>query len=155
MSGFDVKSSLRKAIVIEDFFYAVSKEIFGYLSENLLCESRICRHIKTMENLLLNNNETPIKNCMKLHMFTYFPDGSIQVKEKSLLSPEFSNDPIENVDYLFDSDFEDNVLHHDILFDLLIPGSAIPLYSPANARELFFLCKVIGVCCHADSNITD
>lgn len=35
MSGFDVKLSLRKAIVIEDFFYAVSKEIFGYLSENL------------------------------------------------------------------------------------------------------------------------
>lgn len=92
---------LRRAIVIEDFFYTISKENFGYLSENFLCESRIYKHIKTMENLLPNNNETPIKNSVKLHMFTYFPDGSIQVKEKSLLFIELSNDTIEN-DYLIE-----------------------------------------------------
>ena len=78
-------------------------------------------------------------------MFAYLPDGCIQVKQNlcsccsclngdfiscsiekgTLLPPEFSNDTIENVDNLSDSGFEENVLHHDILFCLLIPGGAI------------------------------
>ena len=159
MSGFGIKSPLCKASVIEDFVYTTSKEIFDYLSENLSCESRIYRHVETMENLRTYNNETPIKNCLKLQMFAYFPDGSIQVKEYlcsccsclngdfisssiekgTLLPPESSNDTIGNVDNLPDSDFKEKILHHDILFDLLIPGSVIVLYSLTNARELFFV----------------
>ena len=46
---------------------------------------------------------------------------------------------LKNVDNLSDSDFEENVLHRDILFNLLIPGSVIALYSPANARQLLIL----------------
>ena len=80
MSGFGVISLLRKAIVI-DLFHRTSKEIFGYLSENFSCESRIHRHTETVENLHPNNNEITVKNCVKLHIFTYFPNGSIQVKE--------------------------------------------------------------------------
>ena len=122
-----------------------------------------------MKNLQHNNNETPIKNCVKLHMFAYLPDGSIKDKENlcsccsclcimqyqksTLLPPEFI-DTIENVDNLSHSDFEGNVLHNDILFNLLISGAVIPLYSPTNPRELFFLCKLIGIC-HADSDNTD
>ena len=63
-------------------------------------------------------------------------------------------DTIENVDNLSHSDFEGNVLHNDILFNLLISGAVIALYSPTNPRELFFLCKLIGIC-HADSDKTD
>ena len=39
-----------------------------------------------------------------------------------------------------------------MLFDLLIPGSVMALFSTTN--ELFFLHKGIGIC-HADSNITN
>lgn len=80
---------------------------------------------------------------------------SCSIEKGTLLPPEFSNDTVENVDDLSDSGFEGYVLHHNILFYLLIPGSVIAWYSPTNARELFsYLCKVIGVC-HADSDITD
>lgn len=79
---------------------------------------------------------------------------SCSIEKGTLLPPEFSNHTIENVDNLSDSDFEENVLHRDILFNLLIPGSVIAFYSATNARELLFLCKVFGVC-HADADITD
>ena len=29
-----------------------------------------------------------------------------------------------------------------LIFDLITPGSIVALYSPPNARELFYLCKV-------------
>ena len=64
---------------------------------------------------------------------------SCSIEKGTLLPPEFSNHTIENVDNLSDSDFEENVLHRDILFNLLIPGSVIALYSPANARQLLIL----------------
>ena len=50
---------------------------------------------------------------------------SCSIEKGTLLPPEFSNDTIENVDNLSDSGFEENVLHHNILFCLLIPGGAI------------------------------
>ena len=43
---------------------------------------------------------------------------SCGIEKGTLLPPEFRNDTIENVDNLSDSDFEENVLLHDILFDL-------------------------------------
>ena len=53
-----------------------------------------------MENLRTYNNETPIKNCLKLQMFAYFPDGSIQVEEYlcsccSCLNGDFISSSIE------------------------------------------------------------
>ena len=72
---------------------------------------------------------------------------SCSIEKGTLLPPEFSNHTIEILDNFSDSDFEENVLHRDILFNLLIPGSVIALYSPTNARQLLILCRVTRVSC--------
>ena len=36
---------------------------------------------KLDERRVSDTEQLPIKHCMKHHMFAYFPDGSIQVKE--------------------------------------------------------------------------
>ena len=123
----------------------------------------IYRHIETIENSEPNNNETLIKNCVKLHMFAHFPDGSIQIKENFctccsclnvvvwiLYDAESKKDTTENADNLINSNFKENVLHCDILFHLLTPGGV----NPSKCKRATFLRKFIDVC-HANSSFTD
>ena len=43
------------------------------------------------------------------------------------------------------SKMDEDQLQPEIIFDLITPGSVVALYSPPNAGELFYLCKVNAV----------
>ena len=85
MSSFGAKGPLRKAIVQKDFFFNSASDIQNYLL-NELADIPNTHYFevdreKLDERRVSDTEQLPIKHCIKQHMFAYFPDGSIQVKE--------------------------------------------------------------------------
>ena len=85
MSGFGVKEPLRKAIIQEDFFFNSAKDINTYLMEEM--KKKKNRKYYLVDGNKLNQRrdndleQLKIEDCMKQHMISYFPDGSIEMKE--------------------------------------------------------------------------
>ena len=110
-----------------------------------------------------------IKDCLKLHMVAFHPDGSIQTKVNicscdECITGDFINCTLElgvkichrNVDESDgesdeeceyededDGSTEQYELRADSVLDVVQAGSYIALFSPPNALELFYLCKVL------------
>ena len=116
-----------------------------------------------------------IKGCRNIHMICFYPDGTIQTKFhicscESCLDGEFINciegkgsflpsrqnevesdsetesdvSDDENVDEAFD-ELETFEIKSNNIIEIIQPGSVIALYSPPEAFELFYLCKVVKV----------
>ena len=83
MSGFGVKGPIRKAVLTEDFHCSSGEEIYHHVNRLfegddkkhyvLLTEKDISEKRKIKSSLVL-------KDCMKFHMITFHPNGSVQTK---------------------------------------------------------------------------
>ena len=80
MSGFGVKTPLRRAIVTSDVFFDSAEKVWKYFSESVdQTSNKIYRLVKDLERG--EHQQMEISGCRKLHMFSYFPNGEIQLKE--------------------------------------------------------------------------
>ena len=114
-----------------------------------------------------------IKQSRDQHILVFKPDGSIQSKvnlcsceqcikgdliyckcEKGVLicngdaeSDEEEEDDNENgvVQTSNDKEVEENEMYGSNILDVITTGSVVALYSDENARELFYLCKILDV----------
>ena len=80
MSGFGVKTPLKRAIITEDFFFNKSVHLNRYLQEINVSENRKYYHLNPMSRDT-QRQELKIKDCQKQLMMAFFYDGSIQIKE--------------------------------------------------------------------------
>ena len=85
MSGFGVKQPLRLAIIQQDIFFQSADEIHKYLKREM--SSKPERHYHLLRDDLLEEKrkldriELKIAGCQKQHMFAFFPNGQILMKE--------------------------------------------------------------------------
>ena len=83
MSAFDVKSPLSRAVLTKNLHYNSAEDIHQYLSDLFKDDKTIFYTILTSEDIesfKIDNYPLIIKGCRKLHMLSFFPDGSIQSK---------------------------------------------------------------------------
>ena len=116
MSSFGVKATLQKAIVQKDFFFNEASDIKTYLQTEMV-DSTNKHYYEIEEDSLVerrsnDNEQLKIDNCMKKHMFAYFPDGTIQVKEnlcscKDCIEGKFTNCKIEKGVLIGEEQMED------------------------------------------------
>ena len=81
MSGFGLKTPLKKAIVTHDVFYDTAEKICNFISEEMKEDDT-----KVYECLVIPSGppeeSIEIPGSQKLHMISYFANGEIQVKEE-------------------------------------------------------------------------
>ena len=175
MSGFGVKDPIRKAIIQHDLFFNSAKELYEYLIETKGSTKMNYHlvHISELEKRRTNNDQLVIKQSRDQHILVFKPDGSIQSKvnlcsceqcikgdliyckcEKGVLicngdaeSDEEEEDDNENgvVQTSNDKEVEENEMYGSNILDVITTGSVVALYSDENARELFYLCKILDV----------
>ena len=81
MSGFGVKGTLRRAVITQDLHYDSTSDIVSFLS-NLFSDDTAKNHYElTVDEIRkVNKSVLKIKDIMKQHMLSFFPDGSVQMK---------------------------------------------------------------------------
>ena len=83
MSAFGVKSPLSRAALTKNLHYNSAEDIHQYLSDLFKDDKTKFYTILTSEDIesfKIDNSPLIIKGCRKLHMLSFFPDGSIQSK---------------------------------------------------------------------------
>ena len=125
------------------------------------------------ESFKNDNSPLIIKGCRKLHMLSFFPDGSIQSKInicscKSCIEGDFvscltekgktvqqvtgASDDDSTTESEFENDYDDDntesdaevyKLRSESVNSVLAKNTTITLYSSSNSLELFCICKVI------------
>ena len=158
-SGFAVKTPLRKAIILEDFFFETDLELLEFCKkfhENDDSKYFCCLSREEIDGIRKTKDKgLPIKGCQKARMIAFFPDGTYSTKRHlcscdSCLSGLFdkcngdlsirdeqSNDTVE--------DTELNALDETVdpeMFTFVDVNSFIALYSDSKSFELFYLLRV-------------
>ena len=85
MSRFGVKGPIRRAVVIHDFSYKSAQNIFIYLSKLFEADNQkkhFLLQTETISARQTKNNAVKIVGCRNLHMICFFPDGSLQTKQR-------------------------------------------------------------------------
>ena len=91
MSGFGVKTPLRRVIVTRDYFFNTAKELLVFLQDYF--EDDSYTYYTIIKESSLNNarkiarDELPIKSCLKARMLSIFNNGTTQIKSFSKFSP--------------------------------------------------------------------
>ena len=115
--------------------------------------------------------EFKILQCEKLHMIAFFPDGQIMGKENLCSCQECLDGDLDKCEFesgriikkgdvnseddeTDGSEYEGNEISKESFFPHIEKGSYIGLYSPPQASELFYLCKVLS-CKTATTSISD
>ena len=105
--------------------------------------------------------EFKILQCEKLHMIAFFPDGRIMGKENICSCHECLNGNLDKCEFdpgriikkedvnseddkIDGSEYEENEILKELFFSHIKKGSCVALYSPHQASELFYLCKVLS-----------
>ena len=152
MSGFGVKSLVRRAIVTENFWYESVDELLAFLkkikSEEVYYYSII--HESELTAFRANKDELPIKGCRKSRMFSFQPDGIYRMKRHLCSCQHCSNgnfnDCVKAASCLhhdIDDSLEDeNVLSANDRFEFVETDSFIGLYSASSSFEAFIVCSV-------------
>ena len=82
MSGFGVKTPMRKAIITHEFFFNNSKYLQDWLLNQEFKGDREYLHFEMFQRKPKKEwDKLPISGCQKQHVFAYYPDGSLQYKE--------------------------------------------------------------------------
>ena len=82
MSGFGVKTPLRKGIVRGNFFFDSARKIYDFCSDLMKDDDH--KIYRIIDDVVDDEFEQmQIKGNRKIHMTSYFPDGAIQAKEVS------------------------------------------------------------------------
>lgn len=85
MSGFGVKSPLRRKIVTEDFFFETADELCEFLQETFSDDdTKTYTTISTvnLQKLRRKTNGVPIDGCQKARMIALLPDGTFQLRQR-------------------------------------------------------------------------
>ena len=83
MSAFGVKSPLTRAVITQNLEYSCAKDIYEYLNDHFRNDESKLYSILSLEEIskfVIDDSLLSITNSMKLHMISYFPNGSIQSK---------------------------------------------------------------------------
>ena len=97
MSGFGVKGPLRRAVVTQDLHYDSASDIVSFLSDLFRDDiNKIYYELTVSEIDKVTKSVLKIKDIMKQHMISFFPDGFVQMKInlcscKSCLTGHFIN----------------------------------------------------------------
>ena len=168
MSGFGVKTPLRRSIVTENWFVQEAEHIVDYLQATIKDSNKSYHLVKQMERKEANE-QLKLKGCLKSHMISYFPNGEVQMKEdicsgkhclkgvfvkcvngkgkifvKGTNTNVFSDEETEEVNNEVQSEFEENeIFRHTDFSDIIEIGSMIAIFSHENANEAFYICKVL------------
>lgn len=172
MSAFRVKTPLRNAVLMNDFCFNSAEELKIYLEKYYKKDNWVYAYIDNFDRAE-KDDEMKINKCRKQHMISFSPNGAVEMeenicdctvclmrnfvdckKEKGRLvvagddvSDEDSSDEYDSSDFSDNEDEENEVvqLHGDNVFGLIEPGSVVAVYSPPNASEVFYLCKVVSI----------
>ena len=127
------------------------------------------------EDHLAEIRKQPRKNLksynVKNYMITFFPHGRIMGKEKICSCHKCLNGDLDKCEYksgriikkgdvnseddkIDGSEYEENEILTESFFSHIEKGLYIALYSPPQASELFYLCKVLS-CETATTSISD
>ena len=155
MSGFGVKSPLRRAIVTNDFLFNTAEELELFLKETFKDDDR--KYYKTISSDFIEQcHKTKgigvvIDGCQKARMISLFPNGDWQIKRhlcncKFCIVGEFTmcqkdgeciageeNDDFDLLDEMDNNEPE--------MFIFIECGSYIALYSDPKSFELFYIVK--------------
>ena len=169
MSGFGVKSPLRKAVVTEDVFYDNANDILTYLNSQFSKDStKMHYEINSEEINSVTSSAVIIKDVRKQHIIAFYPEGKINVKEnicscyKCLhgdpLNYQFEPGQQVNLKIVepisdLESDDEDEPeesketeqeeMRGTLVLEMIECNSFIGIFSPPNSSELFYMCKVL------------
>ena len=165
MSSFRVKGPLQKSIITEMFFFNDAEQVKEHLEQKHLGKPNWVYKIVSEDHLVeirkQPREESKILQCKKLHMIAFFPDGRIMGKENicpclkclngNLDKCEFEpgriikkGDVNSEDDKIDGSEYEENEILTESFFSHIEKGLYIALYSPPQASELFYLCKVLS-----------
>ena len=162
MSGFGVKTPLRKAIIVNDFFYESAGELTTFLLEKFNGDNN--KYYKEFDSKTLNDSRNSctstlkILYCRKSQMISFFPDGSYRRRQimcacekcklglfdtaveemKVVLETEHENISEEVCDF----DLEINDLDNNVAYAATEPNTYIAIYSTENSLEFFYIVSV-------------
>ena len=163
MSGFGVKSIVRRAIVTDDFYYDSDEQLCAFLKtkKSLPKYSYTTLSVDTLDEEI-DRESLPIDDCIKSRMISFSPDSTYQIKRhicscemcsvgefiKCLVSDEKTIDETDRVD-----EFEEEIAREideldeienmsDEKYNIIEPGSHVALFSASNSFELFIVCKI-------------
>ena len=95
MSGFGVKSPLRRAIITDDFFFNNDLELIKFLEK--VHEGDTQKYFKHLPSEKIEQarqdkgNGVRIVGCQKSRMISLFPDGSWQIKRVAVIHVNMEN----------------------------------------------------------------
>ena len=80
MTGFGLKTPLRKAIVTEDIFYDSAKKLYKYISEIMKDDNtKIYKYLDILSEK--PREQIPIHGIRKCHIISHFPSEEVKIKE--------------------------------------------------------------------------
>ena len=164
--------------------YSNAEDIHQYLSDLFQNDANKTYIMLPSDKISQSRNDSPlvIKGCRKLHMLSFFPDGSIQSKVNicscnSCIEGEFiscliekgksvqlvteASDDDDSAESEFENDFDEEEtdteayeLRSESVNSVLTKNTSIALFLSSNSLELFYLCKILdfGI---ADENLVD
>ena len=175
MSSFGVKHPLRKAIIQKDFFFHSAEDIHRFLRLEMADRQNrqyfVIEKEKLEEKRQADHEVLKVDGCMKRHMFSYFPDGSVQVKDNicdcvNCLEGNFiqckdecgkvivcgeqlvvQNPDDSHADIIEEDEDDDEVdwfPDEDTLLDEVTTNSFAAIFSHVNANEPFYIVKVVN-----------
>ena len=155
MSGFGVKSPLRRAIVTDDFMFNSAQELENFLKEHFMNDDRKSYVTIPSEDLVEERKNRgkgiKIKGCLKSRMISFFPEGQILSKRHlcscdHCIIGKFNQCGEDDVDMINN----DEIVHLDDTddaepdtFTMVDVNSFIAMCSLPNAIEPFYVMKII------------
>ena len=165
MSGFGLKTPLRRAIVCENFWFNTSKELYDFITEKYSTDtSKIYVNIPaadltTKRGKKSEEEEIVIKGCRKSRMISFHPDGSYQIARHMCnccrcIVGHFiecinlignNRDENDNDDeYCVNEDQLDDEGTTSLMFEMVFEGSYVAIHSFERSLELFYICYITG-----------
>ena len=175
MSAFGVKNPLRKAIIVDDFYWQTAAQLVSLFHKLEMPENRFYKEL-TIEEMAAHPQvtTTPIQGSRKQHMIVFKPDGRVLIKEDICDCTNCFNGDVDQCSYSCDDDGEiidqrvdegseeedeedeeDEVEIEDedeqdddqasMIFDMVRPGQVIALRADLEVRENYFLAIVESV----------
>ena len=155
MSGFGVKTPLKHEIVMNDFMFHTTADLFEFLVHHFESdESKLYVHVSEEKSNSFRSKKgdgVAIPGCLKSRMISFFENGDWQIKRnlcncKNCFLGEFNKCLTNNIDVFDQLPKEVEELDEADTNDMHLfveAGSFAAIYSSVKSLEIFYVVKII------------
>lgn len=178
MSAFCVKTPLRKAIIVEDYYWDTAKQLTERFNNKKKEDRYIYRELtkETIGEESAHREELKLPGCRRQHVIIFMPTGEIKRKEdicdcdecvvgcidscmydsnNAAEASECEAEGEELEDDGDDDDFDEQLNERiEMILQVVKSGDVIALHTPGTEKESFYLC-IIHKTDTAEENIFD